>query len=439
MNFIKTFALLLGLTVLNTTAQAQSKMDIYFDHIFQNKKFMGSASILFKDSIIYKKSVGYADTASQRLNDEETKFRVGSITKTYTAVMVLKAMEEGKLKLDDKLARWFPQFENAKEITLKMMLKHRSGIFNFTEIPGESEWESTPHSQEEFIEYISKPKSSFAPDTDYQYSNTNYALLGFILEKIYQSDYNQLLHTFICNPLRLKNTYYTFKNNLANNESYSYNIQGTYLKNGSIHYSNEPGSGGILASANDVNIFISALFKGKVISPESLEIMLPKENGEYGLGIEKVVLGNLEFFRHSGRIDNYISDYWYFPKEELGLVSLANATNINTDQVQIAMLQYAYGNAPALKDYNQIKGMSKAEFQKIKGTYYYPDKSISITISSDGDQLIFQDSRAGQMYVPAIYVKDYKFECDDILLTFNPIKKELLQEQGNFKIKMKKI
>lgn len=186
MKFIKTFTLLLSAILLSVTALAQSKMDPYFEHLFQNKKFMGSASILFKDAVIYKKSVGFADVTTQQLNNDDTKFRIGSITKTYTAVMVLKAGEEGKLKLDDKLATWFPQFENAKDITIEMMLKHRSGIFNFTEIPGESEWESVAHTQEEFIEYVSKPKSSFVPDTDYQYSNTNYALLGFILEKNYQ-------------------------------------------------------------------------------------------------------------------------------------------------------------------------------------------------------------------------------------------------------------
>lgn len=438
MKFIKTFTILFVTIILNISVQAQSKFDPYFEHIFTNRKFMGSVSMLFKDAIIYKKSVGFSDVATQQLNNDDTKFRIGSITKTYTAVMILKAREEGRLTLDDKLATWFPQFENAKDITIEMMLKHRSGIFNFTEIPGEAAWESEAHSQTEFIEYVSKPKSKFAPGTSYEYSNTNYALLGFILEKIYNQDYNQLLQILICQPLDLKNTYYTFENNPANNEAYSYNIQDTYLRNGSINYANEPGGGGILASATDVNLFVSALFKGKIISPESLELMLPKENGAYGLGIEKIMIGDLEAFRHTGRIDNYISDYWYFPEEELGLVSLANATNINTDLVQVAMLQFAYGNTPVLKDYDLIEGMNKERFLTIKGTYFYPEHPISVTISSDGYRLIFQDSRMGQMYVPAAYLDNFKFEFDDVVLTFDPEKNELLQEQGDVKVNMKK-
>jgi len=439
MNYIKRVGIVFTASLMQFSVQAQSSLDTYFDHLSENRKFMGSAAILFKDSIIYSKSVGFSDVASLKKIDKNTKFRIGSITKTYTAVLTLKAMEEGKINLSDKLSVWFPQFQNADKITIEMMLKHRSGIFNFTEIPGESVWEAVAHTQAEFIEYVSKPKNNFDPDTAYEYSNTNYALIGFILEKIYNKDYNTLIQEKICKPLKLENTYYTFENNPTKNEAFSYSIQDKYLKNGSINYSNEPGSGGLLSTPTEVNKFISALFMGKIISPESLELMLPIENNEYGLGIETFMLGDLKAFRHTGRVDNYISDYWYFPNEELGLVTLANATNINTDLAQVAMLQVAYGNAPTSKDYNHIDDMDTADFLKIKGTYFYPDQSISVTISSDGNRLVFQDSRAGQMYVPFTYLGNNKFECEDIFLTFNPEKKQLTQKQGESVIFMQKM
>jgi len=439
MNYIKRVGIVFTASLMQFSVQAQSSLDTYFDHLSENRKFMGSAAILFKDSIIYNKSVGFSDVASQKKIDKNTKFRIGSITKTYTAVLTLKAMEEGKINLSDKLSVWFPQFQNADKITIEMMLKHRSGIFNFTEIPGESAWEAVAHTQAEFIEYVSKPKNNFDPDTAYEYSNTNYALIGFILEKIYNKDYNTLIQEKICKLLSLTNTYYSFENDPTKNEAFSYSIQDKYLKNGSINYSNEPGSGGLLSTPVEVNKFVSALFMGKIISPESLKLMLHIENDEYGLGIEKFMLGDLEVFKHTGRVDNYISDYWYFPKEQLGLVTLANATNINTDLVQLALLKYAYGNKPQLTDYDQIENIDKEDFMKIKGTYFYPDHSVSVTISSDGENLIFQDSRAGQMYVPFTYLGNNKFECEDIFLTFNPEKKQLTQKQGEIVITMQKM
>lgn len=439
MKFINTISVFFVSSMVQFSAQAQPTMSNYFEHLFKHNKFMGSAAISFKDSIIFNKSVGFLDVAGKKLITQDTKFRIGSITKTYTAVLVMKAMEEGKLKLDDRLSNWFPQFQNAESITLELMLKHRSGIFNFTSIEGESAWESVAHTQAEFIDYVAKPASSFAPGTAYEYSNTNYALLGFILEKVYKQTYNSLLQAKICQPLGLTNTYYSFANDLAKNEADSYNIQNEYLKNGSINYSNEPGSGGLLSTPTEVNQFITALFAGRLISKESLDLMLPKNKGEYGLGIEKMNLPNLEAYNHSGRIDNYISDYWYFPKEQPGLVTLSNATNINTDAVQFTLLKCAYGNKPKLTDYDQIEGMGSEDFLKIKGTYFYSDNSVSITISSDGESLIFQDSRAGQMYVPFHYLGQNRFECEDIMLTFDPTKNEVKQEQGGSKIVMKKL
>ena len=179
--------ILLIILLANTYCFAQHKLDNYLKHIFENKKMMGSVAISLKDSIIYSKSIGFANSDTKKTIDENTKIRIGSLTKTYTAVLVLKATEEGLLKLDDKLSYYYPQVENSEKITIEHLLKHRTGIFNFTEIPGKSIWEQEFHREEEFINYFIKKKSNFEPNTNYEYSNTNYALLGFILQKIYES------------------------------------------------------------------------------------------------------------------------------------------------------------------------------------------------------------------------------------------------------------
>lgn len=215
---------------------AQSRLDDYMDHLFSNRKFMGSVAVSFRDSIIYARSEGYPDADRGVLLNSESRMRIGSITKTYTAVLVLKAVEEGRLKLTDSLSVWYPQWPNAGQITLEMLLKHRSSIFNFTEIPGGTAWEEQPHTQEEFIVYASAYGSNFPPGTDYEYSNTNYALLGFILEKVYRLDFNALLQEKIARPLGLKNTSYTVEKDTSGREAFSYNIQDRYVQNGKIHF-----------------------------------------------------------------------------------------------------------------------------------------------------------------------------------------------------------
>ena len=310
-------------------------------------------------------------------------------------------------------------------------MKHRTGIFNFTEIPGKSIWEQEFHREEEFINYFIKKKSNFEPNTNYEYSNTNYALLGFILQKIYEKSFQKILEEKICSPLDLKNTYFSTETNETKNEALSYNIQNEYIQNAKVNFSNHPASGGLVSTAVELNTFLSALFNGKLISEKNLEIMLPKDKGEYGMGIEKLPFDNPIGYTHTGRIENYISAYWYFPREKLGIVTLANAINIYTDYIQMAMLRYAYNMSVELPNFKEVEGMSEKLFEEIAGTYASNDKNSTATISSDGQKMIFQNSMSGQMYIAFEYKGNNVFEYNGAILEFFPAQKEMKLTQGD--------
>jgi D-alanyl-D-alanine carboxypeptidase len=415
---------------LSTSLFAQHKLDTYLEHLFVNRKFMGSVAISFNDSIIYTKSVGFANADTKGKINKDTKIRIGSITKTYTAVLVLKAVEEGLIKLDDKLRSFYPQVKNAEKITIEQLLKHQSGIFNFTEILGENQWEQTFHNEEDFIDFFVNEKSNFEPGTDYQYSNTNYALLGFILQKTYGKSFAEILDEKICRPLCLKNTYFSIETDETKNEALSYSIQDNYIQNAKVNFSNHPASGGMVSTAIELNVFLSALFNGKLISEKSLEQMLPQNGGEYGLGIEKLYFKNPEGYTHGGRIENYFSEYWYFPKEKLGIVTLSNAINIYTEDIQTTLLQFAYGKTPEVPNFKRTKDLSEKQFETIAGTYREKEKSYILTISSDGQNAMFQNAESGQMYFPIAYKGNNIFEYEEIKLEFFPATKELRLQQG---------
>lgn len=423
--------ILLIILLANTYCFAQHKLDNYLEHLVENKKMMGSVAISLQDSIIYSKSIGFANSDTKKKIDENTKIRIGSVTKTYTAVLILKATEEGLLKLDDKLSYYYPQVENSEKITIEHLLKHRTGIFNFTEISGKSSWEQEFHTKEEFINYFITKKSNFEPDTYYEYSNTNYALLGFILQKIYEKPFQKILDEKICSPLDLKNTYFSTQTDETKNEALSYNIQNEYIQNAKVNFSNHPASGGLVSTAVELNTFLSALFNGKLISEKNLEIMLPKDKGEYGMGIEKLPFDNPIGYTHTGRIENYISGYWYFPIEKLGIVTLANAINIYSDYIQMAMLRYAYNMSVELPNFKEIEGVSEKLFEEIAGTYASNDKNSTATISSDGQKMIFQNSMSGQMYIAFEYKGNNVFEYNGAKLEFFPTQKEMKLTQGD--------
>lgn len=413
-------------------------MDNYFDALSENGKMMGSVSIFFQDSTLYSKSIGYADVETKTAINAETKFRVGSITKTYTSVLVLKAVEEGKLKLTDKLNRFYPEVKNADRITIEQLLKHRSGIFNYTDIAGQDSWEQEYHTEKEFMDYFIDQKSNFEPDTDFEYSNTNYALLGFILQKVYSKTFAAILKEKITDPLHLKNTYFTYEIDASKNEAFSYNIQNKFIRNAQVNYVNDPASGGITSTPTEINKFLTALFNGQLISKESLELMLPKERGAYGMGIKMLDTTSTDIYEHSGRVENFISYYWYFPIEKLGVVVLTNAINVEIGKVISEMVAFAYGNKPVIPDFSTIDGMTSADFQKIKGTYL-KDDGETITISSNGKNLVFQSSDIGQIFVPFINKGNNVFEYEDVRLTFYPKENRVFFEQNVLKEYYKKI
>ncbi|RYE00322.1 MAG: class A beta-lactamase-related serine hydrolase [Sphingobacteriales bacterium] len=438
MNIVKLWAGVYLLLLSATGLFAQQKIDTYIDHLSQHRKFMGSVSILFKDSIIYSKSVGYADVARRQENDATTKFRVASISKTFTAVLVLQAIEAGKLGLKDKLSQYFPEIKNADKITIEQLLQHRSGLFNFTDNPDRNDWESRFHTEKESIAHIVKAPSRFEPGTDFEYSNSNYLLLGYILERIYRKPFAAILQEKIVDVVGLKHTYFTNETDPGLSEALSYNIQSNYVHNQHINFSNHLSSGGIASTAIEINKFLSALFGGRLISKESLALMLPEDKGAYGMGMFKLTFSKPEGFEHSGRAGNYISAYWYFPAENLGIVSLANAINIDIEAINTALLQFAYGNTPELPDFNQISGHPGLAFREMMGTYKAKGAKQIATISSDGNMLVLQLSGAGQDYLSFEDKGNNCFEYKDIKLQFLPGKKQMLFEQGKARLLFKK-
>ncbi len=289
------------------------------------------------------------------------------------------------------------------------------------------------HTEEEFINYFIQQESNFEPGSDFEYSNTNYALLGFILEKIYKKTYAEILNEKIAKPLHLKNTYYSFETNENNNEALSYNIQNQYIRNEITNFSNHPASGGIATTPTDLVKFLNALFSKKIINAESLQTMLPEEKGTYGMGIIKLSFKNPEGYTHSGRVENYISEYYYFTEENIGIAAFSNAININIDEVLSTMLLYLYKQNPELANYNATKELSASEFEKIKGTYSL-NNGETTTISSDGKNVVFQNSKAGQIFIPLEYVRKNVFTYEDLTLQFFPQKKQFILKQGKAKL-----
>ena len=206
------------------------KLDSLLDRIAEADKAMFSLAIHENGKPIYTRAIGYADVESEMKANPNTMYRIGSISKSFTSTLILKLIEEGKLSLDTKLSKFYPELPNADQITIKNLLNHHSGLFNFTNDEDYISWMQKKKSKEELLRIIKLNGTEFEPNEKGEYSNTNYVILTWIAEDASGKSFSELLQQYIIQPLDLKRTKYQGKINVKNNEAYSYKLGNDWIK-----------------------------------------------------------------------------------------------------------------------------------------------------------------------------------------------------------------
>jgi CubicO group peptidase (beta-lactamase class C family) len=265
----------------------KAKLDQFFDRLAEKNKAMGSLTIA-KD--------GQINGTGKKPLTAANRFRIGSITKMFTAAMILQLVEERKLKLTDTLDKFFPQIPNSQKITIAQILAHRSGIHDsILDRNLRPSSNTNPITKDEMLALIAKGTPDFEPDAKHSYSNSGYLLLGLILEKVTGKPYGETLQERITSKIGLKDTYTaTGSIDVNKNESLTYFRSGGDWNQGpETHPSLLFSAGAIVSTPNDLVKFIQALFDLKLISQESLNQMKTIRDGD-GLGMEPFTFAPLE-------------------------------------------------------------------------------------------------------------------------------------------------
>ncbi|MEO6631174.1 MAG: serine hydrolase domain-containing protein, partial [Mucilaginibacter sp.] len=295
---------------------------------------MGSIAIADNGTIVYQKAFGYSrvNGTVKTPADVHTKYRVGSITKMFTAVMIFQLIEEGKLTLNTELAKYYPQLPNAGKITITEMLSHHSGLHNFTADSGYFKYMGKPESEAEMTAIFAKQKPDFEPGLKAAYSNTNFVLLGYIIEKITGKSYSEELKNRITAKIGLEDTYYGTKTDPLKDEAYSYNYISGWSQVPETDMSIPGGAGAIIASPTDLVNFIDALFTGKLVSNANLEYMkLMKDN--FGMAMFIFPFDDKTGYGHSGGIDGFLSQLIYYPADKMSVAYVANGIRYPTNEI----------------------------------------------------------------------------------------------------------
>src|SRR6266498_352593 len=389
------FATLLALA-LSAAGYAQTldkaKLDQFFDRLAERNKAMGSLTIAKDGNILYTRAIGYSQIngTEKKPLTAASRYRIASITKMFTAAMILQLVEEGKLKLTDTLDKFFPQIPNAKKITFGQILAHRSGIPNVRrDRESQKNVNTIPITKDEMLALIAKATPDFEPDSKQSYSNSGYFLLGLIIEKLTGKPYEEALKERITSKIGLADTYTATGNiDVNKNEALTYiHFGGDWKPVRETHPSILFGGGAIVSTANDLAKFIQALFDGKIVSNENLDQMKTIRDGDgLGLGMEPFTFAGKTFYGHAGGGDNYGSWLSYEPEEKLAVAYTTNAkiypvTNIVSGVVDI--YYHRPFQIPALESI----AVNPDVLDRYVGIYSTPDAPAKATVTRDGSTL----------------------------------------------------
>ena len=406
----------------------KAKLDSYFDAIETNNKFMGSVAVSQNGKLIYTKSVGFSDFEHHIQANENSKYRIGSISKTFTSVLVLKALEEKKLELNQTIEKFFPTIQNAHKITIKDLLNHRSGIHNFTNDESYITWNTQVKSEQEMVEIIAKGGSDFEPDSKAEYSNSNFVLLTYILEKTFKKSYADLLKHYITQPLGLTNTYLGSKINVENNETKSYSYIDTWKVESETDISIPLGAGGIVSTPSDLVKFSDALFSGKLLKKENLELMQTIKD-EYGIGLFQFPFNGKLGYGHTGGIDGFTSIFSFFPDGNVSYAMTSNGTNFNNNDISLAVLSAIYNIPYDIPDF-KIYEVKSEDLDQYLGVYSSSQIPLKITITKKNKTLIAQATGQASFPLEATDKDKFKFDQAGVVLEFNPADKTMILNQG---------
>ena len=363
--------------------ESRTNLDNYFNAMEKNDPTMLSITMREDGKIIYQRQIGMADIKNNIKTDGNTKFRVGSITKTFTATMIMQLIEEGKLTLETPLSKFFPKVKNSDKITIQHLLQHKSGIFNYSSESKFFKYYTKEQSRQKMLKRIYRFDPVFAPGTKWMYSNSNYLLLGYIIEDITQSTYPEQVESRIIKKINLENTAYGGKTNSSNNEAYSYHsYNGQWHRSPEWHESSLHAAGAIISTTQDISEFMTALASEKLVSNDSFGSMVGK-----GLGLAQMLYYQKIGFGHSGYVDSTISQSFYLPKEKLSLVISSNRLNIPMQDILLAALDTYHDIPIDIPSFNsQPIKLSKSKLKKFRGTYQsdpFGGEKISIEMHDD--------------------------------------------------------
>jgi CubicO group peptidase (beta-lactamase class C family) len=377
-----------------------------------NAEFAGSILVVKNGKLLLKKGYGYSHTEQLTPHDASTIFNIASLTKPFTAALILKLAEDGKLSIDDQLSKYYPTYPGGERISLHHLLTHTSGIANYTD--DKNFWsmdQSKEVSLEKMISFFKDKPLDFEPGSRFRYSNSGYTMLGYIIERVTRMPYGKALELFIFKPLGMRHSSYGPP---VENKGLAKGYM-MYYKNFSnpaftVHPSISYATGAIYSTVEDLYKWHLALQRRKFLSKESLDAAYCRDKGAYGFGWFTDSLYGKQRVSHDGNIPGYKANINRIPEDDVCVIALSNANNSGVGGMVRNIMNILY-HQPLSKTFAEqpVIAMPDSIKQSFAGLYKFREEdSLKISVRLKDTALIVAIDGQSEFEILPVFKNQFK-------------------------------
>ncbi|WP_281540754.1 serine hydrolase [Maribacter aestuarii] len=417
-NSISLFVFTISLFLITNLAKGQN-LALQFDDLITKQykpEDPGITALVYKNGeTLYRKAFGMANLELGVKMTPEHVFELGSITKQFTAVSILMLMEQGKLSLEDEITKFLPDYPtNGQRITVHHLLNHTSGIKSYTNMGDLISFARIDRTPIEIIDYFKNAPMDFNPGEKWNYNNSGYILLGFIIEKVSGQSYADFIQEHIYEPLGMKNSFYGSKTKLIPKRASGYQPSEEGFRNADFISMTLPyAAGSLMSNVDDMLRWHKAIHNNELIKESSKKLAFTNtflNNGKktnYGYGWQIDEIQDLPSIEHGGGIFGYVTHGVYAPDENVYVILLTNRNGSSPQEIAVKMAALAMGKP--YPDAESGIALPNEKLEKWVGNYEFENEVIRSITMKDG--LLFS-RRDGSENLKLFPVSENRFYFD---------------------------
>ena len=396
------------------------KADDYLNQELKAGRFVGAAMVARSNAIVFMKGYGLANREHNVANAPDTKFRLGSITKQFTAACILKLQEEGKLNLDDPVSKFVPDCStNWAGVKIRHLLTHTSGIPSFTGFPDYISTMMLSSPPEKTLERFRNQPLEFKPGERFAYSNSGYVLLGYIIEKSSGMSYEDYVQERIFKPLGMKDTGYDHFEQILSHRATGYARKGGNWSNSAyIDMTIPHAAGALYSTVEDFFRWYQCWRERKILSASSWNAMTTPGKDDYGFGIHVGEELGRKVLDHGGGINGFGTMMKWFPEADLFIAAFANSESANPGTIARNLAALMFELPVKLPQERKPIALVPAQLAPLAGRYELATNFI-LSITTSNAQLFVQATGQPQSEIFAESETNFFSRVVDAQLTFH--------------------